>query len=171
MGDPIRTCSVCGAPFRSRNRKRRNCSESCYATYRARHGHAIRRTPTYASWQSMLYRCKAPKYKYYSQRGITVCDRWRTFENFLADMGERPDGTTLDRRDNDKGYEPGNCRWSTPAEQSRNARGLRLTHDLVREIRGRREHGEPGPSIAARLGVARAVVNAVLAGRTWVGVE
>ena len=57
-------------------------------------------------------------------RGITICERWRIFENFLADMGEKPEGRTIDRRDNDGNYEPGNCRWATPKEQRANQRAI-----------------------------------------------
>lgn len=81
------------------------------------------RTATYISWESMIRRCYYPKhnrYYVYGARGIQVCDRWRTYANFLADMGERPAGTTLDRIDVDGNYEPGNCRWATPKQQAEN---------------------------------------------------
>lgn len=91
------------------------------------HGHAgAERTPTYISWMSMRARCTNPNhrdYRHYGGRGITVCDRWiDSFENFLADMGERPSGTTIDRIDNDAGYELGNCRWADAVTQRRNRR-------------------------------------------------
>lgn len=76
----------------------------------------------------MMRRCYEPQnrhFKYYGARGISVCERWHTFEDFLADMGDRPAGRTLDRIDNDGNYEPGNCRWATAVEQRRNRRDSR----------------------------------------------
>lgn len=94
-----------------------------------RHGHAGLETPTYRTWQAMRARCHNPKhsaYPRYGARGIQVCERWRnSFDAFLADMGERPDGSTLDRIDGSKGYEPGNCRWATTAQQFENKRVCR----------------------------------------------
>lgn len=86
--------------------------------------HAMYGTRTYRSWNAMLNRCRntsAQVYSRYGGRGVSVCDRWASFENFLADMGERPEGKTLDRFPDNKGnYEPGNCRWATSQEQNSN---------------------------------------------------
>lgn len=85
--------------------------------------HGWSNTPTYWSWSGMLSRCRDPRnasYRRYGARGITVCERWHDFLNFLADMGPRPEGKTLDRINGDGNYEPGNCRWATKAEQSAN---------------------------------------------------
>jgi hypothetical protein len=75
------------------------------------------------TWCEMRYRCENPKkwqYKYYGAKGIRVCDRWQRFENFVADMGEKPEGTTLDRIDSAGDYAPENCRWATKKQQMNN---------------------------------------------------
>jgi hypothetical protein len=80
---------------------------------------------TYRAWCHMKSRCyniADISYKDYGARGITVCEDWQQFENFLVDMGEAPQGTSLDRKDNNLGYCKENCRWATPIEQSNNRR-------------------------------------------------
>ena len=87
--------------------------------------HGMSGTPTYRIWKAMRVRCHNPRqasYPRYGGRGITVCQRWNDFANFLADMGERPPGCSIDRINNDGNYEPGNCRWASPQTQADNSR-------------------------------------------------
>ena len=103
---------------------------------RASATHGLSQSTTYHIWDAMVQRCHNPKrkdYPSYGGAGIAVCERWRVFANFLADMGERPPGLSIDRHPNGNGnYEPGNCRWATGAEQVRNSAAVRMV-----EIAGR----------------------------------
>lgn len=87
----------------------------------------------------MRQRCLNPrgdKWKWYGGRGISVCERWNDFSNFLEDMGERPIGKTLDRKNSDGNYEPTNCKWSTPKEQAITNRGCFRTLRTTEKIQG-----------------------------------
>jgi len=91
--------------------------------------HGMTKTRTYRIWNSMKTRClnkKATNYEWYGGIGVTICDRWMSFENFYEDMGEAPEKHSIDRIDVTKGYSPENCRWSTAKEQSLNKRKRRI---------------------------------------------
>ena len=99
--------------------------------FNTKHGHAkpASRSSTYRSWECMRSRCNNPNnpdYKNYGARGIKVCKRWDSYENFLYDMGERPTGTTLHRINNNGNYCKTNCKWADSSEQSRNKNNNRL---------------------------------------------
>jgi hypothetical protein len=140
--------------------------------------HGGTKLPEYRSWTCMKDRCCDPEnnqFSNYGGRGIKVCDRWKgSFSNFLSDMGSKPTGMhSIDRIDVNGNYEPGNCRWATPKEQSRGSRRTPriLSEHLAKEIRRiRSETGFGCRRISKIIGLeshARAVAN-VIYGRAWV---
>ena len=151
----------------------RSCGCSMYET---KHGHSGRRhngrrdrSPTYHSWVGMLTRCRNNKqrcYTNYGSRGITVCERWHSFENFLADMGERPTGLSLDRINNDGNYEPGNCQWATAKEQRANQQryGQKL---FSREVIAIRNDTRSQHTIAAEYAISIAMVSSIKSRKRW----
>lgn len=147
-----KTCEVCGSIFRVKpcHAGRRTCCITCHnrrpdiraassARAKARipspallrsNGEAASATPEYEAWRAMKRRCAENNRRakpYYFDRGITVCERWaKSFPAFLEDVGRRPSGEfSLDRIDNDRGYEPGNVRWATWTQQMNNRRNCR----------------------------------------------
>jgi hypothetical protein len=132
--------------------------------------HGLSNTPTYNSWSSMWARCTRPamdNYDRYGGRGIKVCKRWKKFSTFLADMGERPEGMTLDRVNPNGDYKPSNCKWATVGEQARNRRNTRLNTDIIAKARKLRSDGMGFQAIGRLLGVQRTTIRAALVGLSW----
>lgn len=137
-----------------------------------KHGHCTgyRSSKTYASWHDAIARCTLEgnkRYKDYGGRGIIVCDRWMKFENFLADMGEKPFGKTLDRIDTNGNYEPSNCQWADAKAQSRNRRYCVLDESKASEIRKLHDAGLSYRNLATKFNVSKSSIAFVCTWKTW----
>jgi hypothetical protein len=137
---------------------RSKSTKSCGCYRRDLHlTHGQGRTSEYGTWNQIIGRCMNPKhaaYDDYGGRGITVCQEWLLFERFYADMGPRPPGHSIDRRDNDGPYAPWNCRWASRSTQANNTRAnILLTHDGRTQTIGAwsRESGIDYTTLAWRL--------------------
>ena len=111
---------------------------------------------SYGSWVNMIRRCTKvndPRYKDWGGRGITIDPHWTNFANFLADMGERPSGMSLNRKDNDGPYAKWNCEWTTPHEQQVNSGNFKLVPDVVAEIKRLRKTGLSMRAIGEQVGL------------------
>lgn len=127
--------------------------------------HGMTYSPTWWSWTGMKARCR--RHPSYVGRGITVCRRWEKFENFLADMGERPEGMTLDRKNNEGNYTKRNCRWATVGQQNRNTRATKLNLATAGRIKQLYRDGLFGTQIAALVGISVFLANRVIHGHIW----
>lgn len=131
----------------------RSTSCGCQATNKFKPTHGATNTPTFRVWSGMRQRCLDPNYHSYDRyggSGIKIAERWMVYDNFLADMGERPAGLTLDRYPDHAGnYEPGNCRWATPKQQARNKRTTALVDGIaIADLA--EKHGIPRATIQYR---------------------
>ena len=125
----------------------------------------------YRVWIDMRRRCNNPghpAFKWYGAKEITVCERWNSsFLNFFGDMGEKPEGLSLDRIDVHGPYEPSNCRWATQTEQQRNRSNNKLTESDAQEIRRLRLTGMKLAHLSKRFGVCERMVRAIANGERW----
>lgn len=151
-----KSANIRGTNLRSGEVKSCGCSTGEFVA-NAHRTHGQSKTPIYRTWQSMRERCKNTKSKLYPDyggRGIRVCDRWASFENFAQDMGPRPDGYSLDRINNDGNYSPENCRWTDwncQANNRRNGKLINVNGEMVTIKEASELTGVPHHTIRGRL--------------------
>lgn len=137
------------------------------------HGHAStgkgkKQSPTYNSWRSMIQRCTNTNHTHYSTySNLGMDNSWKSFDNFLTDMGVRPDGTSLDRVNNELGYFKDNCRWASSSEQQRNKSNNVLSSELAERIHSLKASGLDTKQIARVLKVHRSTITNVIYRGDW----
>ena len=155
---------VKGGNLQSGNTSSCGCAHRRRGTDHPNTTHGKRHSAEYVAWANMKTRClntRSASYRDYGGRGIVICERWiNSFENFLADMGERPVGRTLERKNVNGNYEPGNCVWATMEQQARNRRTTRVGMDDAASIRRMVAGGMAKRAVARDLRIARASVRA-----------
>lgn len=150
-------------------RKKKRPQHSCGCVSLGRRIHSMSKTAIYGIWAKMLQRCgnpKDPAYSGYGERGIVVCKRWHTFENFLADMGARPSSDhSIERRNNNGGYEPSNCYWLPRNRQSLNRRNnvyVEIDGETVTASEAARRLGVKYTTFRYRLSIGKTIKEAAL---------
>lgn len=136
------------------------------------HGHASnwkgkKVSPTYKSWMAMVQRCTKSYHPHHNNYKGLLSERWRDFSLFLEDMGERPEGTTLDRIDNSKGYNKENCRWSTRKTQQRNRKSNSIDLETAENILILRKQGLKLREISEKLLINESVIKNVIYRGDW----
>jgi hypothetical protein len=164
-------CACGGSRITRQDLLRRGDANSC-GCLQIKHGNSAggHVTGTYGSWASMKARCLNPAdnaYRFYGAKGIAVCERWMTFEPFLEDMGEKPDGWAIDRIDPKGNYEPENCRWLSISENSRRAVTRSITEDQAADVKARFLLGQKQCDIARHVGQSDALVSQICRGQNW----
>lgn len=176
-GDKI-YCSHCGKSrilkdYHDAKNWNKSKTKRCYKCKSIKHGNCIGKyTKTYMVWASMIQRCtnqNNKQYKDYGGRGITIDPSWKNYENFIADMGLKPNKLTLDRIDNNQGYNKNNCRWVDYNIQASNRRARKLTKTQVERIKKLLDLGELQQKIIAEMfNVSKTTITEIKKGRTHV---